>query len=196
MILKDLIIKCDENIVINKIIETYPREEKNKEKYKELINKLRNKEPQKEEDFVLYVKPVRDIIEPTEIYHESNAYSKETKMSYACDYIPFNQWLAMEIAEPSLNYYGINNFVAHVLWDMTIISFDEEKISKEAQYLEDISNYFHSDILQQQSILKNHEYGTLNPDVIDIEPDMISQSEIDLIIKENNRIEKEMLGID
>lgn len=142
MILKDLIDKCNVDNVINKLIELYPDQVGLKEDYINLIKKLKNMEPNMDFNkeggqLTLFVSHVHDIYDSDDeySYEDVSGYSFLNNTSYACEFTPHCEWLAMLIAEPSLNHYGIDAFLAHVLWEMSFVSFDDDVIEKEKKFI-------------------------------------------------------------
>jgi hypothetical protein len=61
---------------------------------------------------------------------------KNDKESYAIEFVPWNEWLSMNIHTKSLEHYTELEIIAHCLYEMTFIDFDQNGIQAEIKKLE------------------------------------------------------------
>lgn len=54
---------------------------------------------------------------------------------YAIEFVPWAEWLTMEISSDSLALWGDVDCLAHIMWEMSFFSFDEYQIQKKFQEL-------------------------------------------------------------
>jgi uncharacterized protein YggL (DUF469 family) len=59
----------------------------------------------------------------------------ELTSSHALEFTPWAEWLGMPIAHDTLQHFTELEILAHCLWEMTFIGYDEESIQKEMQQL-------------------------------------------------------------
>ncbi len=57
------------------------------------------------------------------------------EVTFALDFTPWTQWLGMEIDATALTAHTGAQIVAHCLWEMTVVSFYQEKISDKLEEL-------------------------------------------------------------
>lgn len=127
---KELIDRVDILKTVDRLIELYPDQINLKDSYICLMLKLRKMIPSEEVSeesgpLTVYVTHVED---EDESYEAVSGYSFLTNTSYSCEFEPFSSWLSMNVAQPSLDFYGAEDFVAHVLWEMTFVNMDEDII--------------------------------------------------------------------
>lgn len=60
-----------------------------------------------------------------------------SEVNWALDFSPWNEWLGMKIDESTFNNINLmkSDIVAHCLWEMTFLSYNEEKIQERADDL-------------------------------------------------------------
>lgn len=58
-----------------------------------------------------------------------------SEISYAIEFTPWNEILGMDVAEETLKLYPIEEITAHILYEITFISFDQNEIKKEVDEL-------------------------------------------------------------
>lgn len=204
MIFKDLILKCDTNRVVDSIIAAYPDQVNLRDEYVKLIEKLRNMEPANPpSELILYVSKVIDYFDPNETYHDVSGYSIKDDCNYGIEFTPFAAWLSMQVAQPSLDHYGLDMFVAHCLWEMSFISFEEDEVQDELDRLN-----------ESVKAVKNGTAQTVEFDPAELceddgesedsvriikslrdDPDMPRERDIDAISAENKRTQDLMLGL-
>lgn len=65
--------------------------------------------------------------------------SEEERCSYAIEFTPWKEWLGMEIHPNSLADFSELEIIAHCLYEMTFVGFEEEDIQEELQHINQIS---------------------------------------------------------
>ena len=75
----------------------------------------------------------------------TDGYDENTNETYALDYEPWDEWLGMGITKETLDKFESCQIVAHCLWEMTFVSFDETEIQAQLTYLKD-----HADELRKE----------------------------------------------
>jgi hypothetical protein len=137
MILKDLITQVPKEKVLKRLIEIYPDQKNCLPSYFKVYDKLLKLTPRKGEgkELLLMVLPTEDWFEEGIISNDVFGYCKEDKQHYALEFTDWDEWLAFEICDKSVEYYEPAGFLAHCLYEMTFVSFDEDDIQEEVDKL-------------------------------------------------------------
>lgn len=121
------------------LLELYPDEEKNSAGYEAVFEKLLMMNPE-ETDMTIVVTQVKDDFDGEEYVNVSGTHNhpktEEEKFSQAIEFSPWNQWLDMDISTESLNDFSELEIIAHCLYEMTFVGFEEEDIQEELSDLE------------------------------------------------------------
>lgn len=59
-----------------------------------------------------------------------------SEVEYALDFQPWEEWLGMEVDSATYQKYAYPEILAHCLWEMTFMGFDQHAIREEKQELE------------------------------------------------------------
>jgi len=59
-----------------------------------------------------------------------------SEIEYALDFHPWEEWLGMEVDTATHQKYAYPEILAHCLWEMTFMGFDQDTIREEKQELE------------------------------------------------------------
>lgn len=141
MIFKDLVDKVSIIEVCIKLLKIYPNQEKLIPNYISVFEKLRNMKPIiSTECAVLLVSPTEDYLEENQCYDNVSLYNIKEKQFYALEFTPWEEWLGFKVPEKAVKFYGEEVYVAHCLYEMTFISFDEDDIEEEITSLKEISD--------------------------------------------------------
>ena len=122
------------------LLQDYPEEEKNLSGYEEVFNYLKSI-PVSESSMAIEIKRVTDDFDKEEYADVSgkikaaDGETEEQVESYALEFTPWSEWLGMAIDEDTLNRYTEPEIIAHCLYEMTFIGFDEETIQAERDKL-------------------------------------------------------------
>jgi hypothetical protein len=124
---KDIVLACECDEMWTYMASQYDYNIDDDEKllYLSVFNKLRAIEP-KTNNLKLYIETT-DSDGGCEVY----GYNQEENTKYAIDFVPWSEWLGMEIDEAALSTYKAHEITAHALWEMTFISYDENEIQQE-----------------------------------------------------------------
>lgn len=123
--------------------EVYPDEEKNSEGYQEVFEKLLLMPPQ-DSEMAIVVAYCKDEFDGEEYVNVSGEYlhpkNEEETYSHAIEFTPWQEWLGMEIHPDSLEHFTELEIIAHCLYEMTFVGFEEEEIQEEMNRIKDISD--------------------------------------------------------
>jgi len=118
------------------LLDLYPDEKENIEGYQKMFNKLQLINP-KLTDISIVVKWETDDFDNTKYVDVSGEYknpkTEEEQFSQALEFTPWGEWLAMEVATESLQNFNELEIIAHCLYEMTFIGFEEEEIQEKIQ---------------------------------------------------------------
>ena len=151
MTLKNIIKKNSWSSIRDQFLKEYPQEEKNIEDYKSVYDKLCLLSPKKSGMRIVVEEVQQDELndEPyiavsgkdTTLQKELDDFKyfneKEdseianSEVTFALEYSLWAEWLGMEIDPESTNKYSELEIIAHCLYEMTFLGFDEESIKKE-----------------------------------------------------------------
>jgi hypothetical protein len=152
----ELLYQEKENIdeILNRMFELYEGQEKNREGYVKVFNTLAEMEP-KETDMVLNIKHVKqdyefaDYTDEWEDVHGTNGRTmaqecegcdSDEEVSWALEFQAWNKWVGMKIAEDTMERYSVNDVIAHCLFEVTFMGFDEKTIQEELKNINDIKD--------------------------------------------------------
>lgn len=71
-----------------------------------------------------------------------NATDSENGTSWAIEFVPWNEWLGMEISEETPSNFTELEIIAHCLYELTFIGFDETEIQDSLSNIEGIAEEF------------------------------------------------------
>jgi GNAT superfamily N-acetyltransferase len=135
--LKDLIKKHTFLSVSYILLELYPEEKKNLHGYGEVYDRLLTL-PESESDMMITLRKVPDKdfaegfyidVSGRKVNPSNNKNDEHT--TYGIEFHPWSEILGMEIEPETLRNYTELEIIAHCLYEITFISFDEEEIRKE-----------------------------------------------------------------
>ncbi len=129
------------------LLKLYPDEKKNISGYEEVFNKLLFMNAEKQ-DMSIVVAKQKDDFDGEEYVNISGKYNnpknEEEEFSYAIEFTAWNKWLGMDIYEESLQNFSELEIIAHCLFEMTFMAFEEKEIQEELnkldQQVEEIKN--------------------------------------------------------
>jgi len=122
------------------LLELYPDEKENIAGYQKMFNQLQLLSPTPSE-IIIVVKWETDDFDGTKYVDVSGKYNnpktEEEKFSQALDFTPWSEWLAMKIATESLHNFNELEIIAHCIYEMTFVAFEEEEIQNKIQSIEE-----------------------------------------------------------
>lgn len=118
------------------LLQNYPDQKKSIEAYKNVYEKLALMEIG-ESDMIIELKQVNDEEESyVEVSGKKETNDKkENSDSFALDFTLWKEWLAMSISNNALKEFNELEIIAHCLWEMTFMGYDEKIIQKELSSL-------------------------------------------------------------
>lgn len=113
---------------------TYPGDKENFHGYEHVFRLLKGMVPEKIE-MVIILKTVNDGDEKYVDVSGKHKFpkSEEEKYSQGIEFLPWRQWLGMEINSESLKDFSEAETIVHCLYEMTFISFEEKEIQKKLE---------------------------------------------------------------
>jgi hypothetical protein len=75
-------------------------------------------------------------VEVSGIYPDEPPSTPEVNNSYALEFTPWAEWLGMEINNEAFEKFTEPEILSHILYEMTFMGFDEEKILNQKQELD------------------------------------------------------------
>jgi len=145
MILKQLLKNNNWLSIATEFFKLYPEEEKNKDGYEEVLEKLFLMETENAEMSIL-VTHEKDDFDGKDYVDVSGKYQQlktdEHKFSQALEFTPWKEWLGMQIHPESLAQFSEVEILAHCLHEMTFAGFEEEEIQGQIQSIKDDMDAF------------------------------------------------------
>jgi len=121
------------------LLELYPDEKENMAGYQKVFNQLQLLSPTPTEINIV-VKWETDDFDDTKYVDVSGKYNnpktEEEEFSQALEFTPWSEWLAMGIASESLQNFNALEIIAHCIYEMTFVGFEEEEIQEKIQNIE------------------------------------------------------------
>ena len=131
---KDLIRTNSWSSIEIRLLDFYPQEKSRISAYEEVFFKLQIM-PEKESDMLIVLDKEYDNDAPNGYYVGVSGRKKDnendgspTTPFYAIEFTPWNEWLSMEIDSNTISEFTEHDIIAHCLYEMTFIGFDEMKI--------------------------------------------------------------------
>jgi hypothetical protein len=140
---KDLISSANWLSVELTLLRLYPEQENMLEEYRTVFEKLQAMESVDNEMTIVLTTydPDPDGDSDDETYVDVSGRENKPDRdgltdSYAIEFVEWNKWLGMDLApETSINFSDLE-IVAHCLYEMTFVSFEEEEIQEQLKSLE------------------------------------------------------------
>lgn len=139
MTLKDLLRKNSWLSIQKELYRCYPEEQLNNDGYETVFNKLQMMREQASDtiivlttvtDETLYDRPYIDV--SGRVCEKSNGDGNENwaSESYAIEFKPWEEWLGMRIDERTVREFSETQILAHCLYEMTFVGFNQDEIQK------------------------------------------------------------------
>lgn len=137
MNLKELVDRNAQNFdeVFARLVILYPDQEENRARYAKAFSNLVNV-PQNE--VVKNSDKMQVVIEWFfdedfgEHFFDVSGYHEGDSQTYALEFRPWREWLGYEVGK-AVEAWGEVDTLAHILWEMTFVDFDEENIQNRYQ---------------------------------------------------------------
>ena len=139
MTFKNLLQKHSWLSIAHILLELYPDEEKNISGYQDVFENLLMMQP-KDFDVAIVLTHCKDDFDGEEYVDvagkNKHPKTEEEAYSQAIEFTPWKEWLGMEIQPKSLDQFSELEIIAHCLYEMTFVSFEEQEIKDEIQRME------------------------------------------------------------
>jgi hypothetical protein len=70
---------------------------------------------------------------------------KNSEVTYGLEFIPWEEWLNMSVSEKTLKEFSLSDILAHCLYEMTFINYDQNSIQDQLEILIEQKNQFEID---------------------------------------------------
>lgn len=136
MILKDVIVRADEDKVREAFLKLYPNYVKDIEEYIKVLNKLKKIEPKfTGENIIVTVDWYEPEFEEENGSYQTHGYEPGAEVFWAIGLSPWSKWLGWQADERFMMIRGDAEYIAHILWEMTYYGFTEEDVNEFAEEL-------------------------------------------------------------
>lgn len=133
MTLKELIQSNSWLSIETILLKLYPGEEVNRFAYLDVFEELLYMNPE-DSEIEIVVELQKDVFDGEEYVDVSgrhkNPKSEEEEYSQGLEFTPWDEWLGMEISQESLLHFTELEIIAHCLFEMTFVGFEEEVIQE------------------------------------------------------------------
>lgn len=149
------------------LLRLYPDHEKMLDEYRNVFEKLKITEPIEYELEIVLTECDSDLIfeDDKETYVEVSGRKRipgpdSITESYALEFLEWNKWLGMDLALETIKNFSELEIIAHCLYEMTFISFDEEEIQEQLKSLNDSVEEFNkmTDEEKKQNTISLEEF--------------------------------------
>ena len=138
MKLKDIIHRHHWLSVEALLLQCYPDQQKNIDGYRKVYETLRQL-PLADTAMELQICWVADDDAAEQGYHDVSGLKPDDETAYAIEFRPWAEWLGMTVAEETRVAYTELEIIAHCLFEMTFVGFDEATIQNEWKELVEAS---------------------------------------------------------
>jgi len=127
------------------LLKLYPDQDENISAYKSIYAKLRKMEPV-DSAIEIVIEQVFD--EKNQEYGIGNVYgidhssTNEISNGIALEFTKWNKWLGMKIQEMTLKEFTELEIIAHCLYEMTFVGYEESEIQDEVEKIKGIADEF------------------------------------------------------
>ena len=125
------------------LIQLYPDQEKMLDEYRSVYEILKNTEPENNSMRIVLTEYDSDPDDESELKTYVDVSGEDdTKnengqiISYAIEFVAWNRWLGMDITPETLKNFTELEIIAHCLYEMTFIGFDEDEIREQRESLD------------------------------------------------------------
>ena len=121
----------EDEILVERVLDLYPDQKKNKLGYQAMLKELRSLEPEVDEespDMEIRITHIeKDRLNEVE-YEHVNGHSKG--QDWAIEYTDWTKWLGWKIGEDTIINYHEIDILAHCLWEMSWNGFTRELVNE------------------------------------------------------------------
>jgi DNA gyrase/topoisomerase IV subunit A len=160
------------------LLDLYPDQIKNIERYRAVFEELKTINPSPS-DITLVIKEVVDDEEEGTTFSEVFGRQSEEEHGLALEFKPWDKWLGFSINEQTLKNYNKLEITAHCLYEMTFYGFDEDTIQQQWKEIEDSAKELEnmSDEERKANTMTLEEFKQFLEEHITQEDDVIEDGE-------------------
>jgi hypothetical protein len=125
------------------LLQLYPDQDKMLDEYRSVFENLKSIEPGDSKMRIVLTEHGCDPDDESEIKTYVDVSGQDDtkdengrKISYAIEFTEWNKWLGMAITPETLKNFSELEIIAHCLYEMTFIGYDEEEIQEERKSLD------------------------------------------------------------
>jgi hypothetical protein len=125
------------------LLQLYPDQVKMIYEYRKVFENLKNIEPKESKMRIVLTEHDCDPDDESEINTYVDVSGQDDKkdengriISYALEFTEWKKWLGMDISSETLKNFSELEIIAHCLYEMTFIGYDEEEIQEERKSLD------------------------------------------------------------
>jgi hypothetical protein len=126
------------------LLRLYPDQETMVDEYRYVFEKLKFLEPEDYNMSILLTEYDCELDDKSEIktYIDVSVRKKETAPnsltdSYAIEFVEWKKWLGMDLAQETIKNFSDLEIIAHCLYEMTFIGYNEEEIKEQFDRMND-----------------------------------------------------------
>lgn len=138
MTLRELIHRHHWLSIETELIRLYPNEKKQIDAYQGVYYKLKLLAPD-QSDITIRLKEITDenenYVDVDGYYTDGRVDERSGNDALALDFTPWNQWLGMPVAARVFEEFTELEVIAHCLYEMMFIAFDQEEIQEQFDHL-------------------------------------------------------------
>lgn len=147
------------------LLQLYPDQDKMVDEYRNVYKKLKITEPADYDELEIILIEYEDdsaFENDEETYIDVSGRNKmsdpnEIIYSYALEFLEWDKWLGMDLATETIEKFSDLEIIAHCLYEMTFVDYDEEAIQQQFKSLNDAVEEYKNLSEKEQQILSLNE---------------------------------------
>lgn len=147
------------------LLQLYPDQDKMVDEYRNVYKKLKITEPADYDELEIILIEYEDdsaFENDEETYIDASGRNKmsdpnEIIYSYALEFLEWDKWLGMDLATETIEKFSDLEIIAHCLYEMTFVDYDEEAIQQQFKSLNDAVEEYKNLSEKEQQILSLNE---------------------------------------
>ena len=125
--------------IASELTRLYPEEEKQIDAYRDIFEHLRIMEAEPS-DITIRLTTIENegetYVDVDGYYTDGRVDKRSGSDALALDFTPWQQWLGMEVDQSAFTDFTELEIIAHCLYEMTFVSFDQQEIQSKMEDLE------------------------------------------------------------
>lgn len=141
--LHELLRRVNFDVVMSRMTKWFPGQEKNRDGYEKVFNRLRTITPGKKHN-------LNDLFINVDIVEEDGdkfldvcgveTFNPKSQKRYGIEFLPWKDWVGMFITQRTLDILPNEEIVAACLYEMTFFGYEEKDVMDEKTKLENVFN--------------------------------------------------------